>query len=68
MIILALDETTQEAQSKYEVEVETDSGITLDPPTGTIGQDGTATIHFKRDPNSGSKNATRVSCKVRNYA
>lgn len=55
---------SKEAQSKYEVELETDSGIILDPPTGIIGQDGTATIHFKRDPTSASKGATRVSCKV----
>jgi hypothetical protein len=61
---LTLDETLQEAQSKYEVELETDSGISLDPVTGTIGPDGTATIHFKRDANATSQGATRVSCKV----
>lgn len=54
----------QEAQSKYEIELEADSGIVLEPATGTIGSDGKANIHFKRDPNSESKATTRVSCKV----
>lgn len=61
---LTLDGTSQEAQSKYEVELESDSGISLDPVTGSIGPDGTATIHFKRDTDASSKGATRVSCKV----
>lgn len=55
---------SNEAQSKYEVELEMDSGVTLDPATGTIGPDGNAIIHFKRDLNSASKFTTRVSCKV----
>jgi len=63
-IVLTLDETSQEAQSKYEVELETNSGISLDPVTGSIGPDGTATIHFKRDADAASKGATRISCKV----
>lgn len=53
----------QEAQSKYEVDMESD-GVTVEPPIGILGSDGNATIYFKRDPNLSINGTTRVSCKV----
>jgi DNA-binding beta-propeller fold protein YncE len=55
---------TTEAQSKFEADVEQDSGVSIVPASGNIGPDGRAKLQFSRIPGSSNSGNTRISCKV----
>lgn len=54
----------QEAQSKFEVDVEPDGSVSIEPMNGIIGNDGRAKLRFSRSSNDSSSGSVRISCKV----
>ncbi|CAM6081683.1 unnamed protein product [Calypogeia fissa] len=55
---------TTEAQSRYEADVEQDSGVAIEPASGNIGPDGRVKLQFSRVPGTLSSSNVRISCKV----
>ncbi|BBN12735.1 phosphoglycolate phosphatase [Marchantia polymorpha subsp. ruderalis] len=55
---------TAEAQSKFEVDVEPDGSVSIEPMNGIIGNDGRAKLRFSRSSNDSSSGSVRISCKV----
>ncbi|GAB2287271.1 Protein SUPPRESSOR OF QUENCHING 1, chloroplastic [Dionaea muscipula] len=53
---------SKEARSKYSVETEPENAIVIEPSEGTLGPQGSAILHFKRD--SPSASLARINCKV----
>jgi len=52
----------QEAQSKFDVEVDPTEAVNIEPSSGVINSEGSASLHFKRT--SSSPAAGRINCKV----
>ncbi|KAG9457803.1 hypothetical protein H6P81_002311 [Aristolochia fimbriata] len=53
---------SKEAQSKFDVEVEPESSAVIEPSSGVLDPEGSASLHFKR---SSSSSATgKINCKV----
>ncbi|KAG6555690.1 hypothetical protein Mapa_002927 [Marchantia paleacea] len=55
---------TTEAQSKFEVDVEPDGSVSIEPMNGIIGPDGRAKLRFSRSSNYSGSGSVRISCKV----
>lgn len=55
----------QEAQSKFEVEIDPTDAINIEPLNGIINLEGSASLHFTRT--SSSPVTGRINCKVSLY-
>ncbi|KAL5983466.1 hypothetical protein ACLOJK_017552 [Asimina triloba] len=53
---------SKEAQSKFDVEIEPDNGVTIEPSKGFLSPEGFASIKFKRSISSPA--VGRINCKV----
>ncbi|KAL3690719.1 hypothetical protein R1sor_004370 [Riccia sorocarpa] len=55
---------TTEAQSKFEVDIEPDGSVTIEPMSGIIRPDGRAKLTFSRSSDKSDTASARISCKV----
>ncbi|XP_074264244.1 protein SUPPRESSOR OF QUENCHING 1, chloroplastic [Silene latifolia] len=53
---------SKEARSKFNVDIEPENSLVIEPLDGTLSPEGTAMLHFRRDTPSASM--SRINCKV----
>ncbi|XP_058082799.1 protein SUPPRESSOR OF QUENCHING 1, chloroplastic isoform X2 [Magnolia sinica] len=53
---------SKEAQSKFDVDIEPDNGVVVEPSKGVLSPEGSVSIHFRRSTSSPAMG--RINCKV----